>query len=137
MRPAAADRKRRAAELRGPPIGQDEGTACTAMNFRNSNLLLTGISGVGKSSWMKVLASQLAHRRLLGFISSVLYEDDVRQGWTFGRPAPALREKQGSGLSHSYLVSKKAITTIANNTKMNKPIPRGRDLVMTSPVRAS
>ena len=46
-----------------------------------SNLLLTGVSGVGKSTLVSKLARELKGREIRGFFSEVIYKGDKRLGW--------------------------------------------------------
>ena len=46
-----------------------------------TNLLLTGASGVGKSTLLKSAGQRLKGQRLKGFFSEVIGEDDKRKGW--------------------------------------------------------
>ena len=47
----------------------------------NRNLLLTGLSGVGKSTLIAKLARALKGVELRGFYSEVIYQGDERLGW--------------------------------------------------------
>ena len=46
-----------------------------------SNLLLTGASGVGKSTLLKNLAPRLTHRSIRGAFSQAIYQGRERIGW--------------------------------------------------------
>ena len=46
-----------------------------------SNLLLTGASGVGKSTLLKRVGLAMEGRRVMGFYSDVVFEGGQRTGW--------------------------------------------------------
>ncbi len=46
-----------------------------------SNLLLTGMSGVGKSTLFRKIATKLSGRTIQGFVSEVIQEGNQRKGW--------------------------------------------------------
>lgn len=47
----------------------------------HNNLLLTGVSGVGKTTLIREIATNISGQRIEGFISEMIEEEGLRQGW--------------------------------------------------------
>ena len=46
-----------------------------------TNLLLTGISGIGKSTLIHKISTKLSGKKIQGFFSQVILEGNLRKGW--------------------------------------------------------
>ena len=49
--------------------------------IEKSNLLLTGQSGVGKSTLIHKISTKLSGQKIQGFVSQVILEGNLRNGW--------------------------------------------------------
>ena len=64
------------------------------------NLLLTGVSGVGKSTLLKEIGKKLEGAEVRGFFSDAIWEGDLRKGWRLDTFDGA-----GGVLAHTHIQS--------------------------------